>query len=183
MASRKASGPPAGSERAVDLGRILAHEGPHCLELGAEQNREIELQQTALAFILVEDVAEVAEPGFEAHDPLFAQRVDRRVRNLAKVLAEEVVQGRCCSERTANGVSSPIEPTASFASSTMGCRISSRSSMVRPAARWRRRSASPSYIDRLDASRLHDVVDDGDALNPFPNGRWPASQSLSSVSR
>jgi hypothetical protein len=40
------------------------------------------------------------------------------------------------------GVSSPIDPTASFASSTIGCRISSRSSMVMFMATWRRRSSS-----------------------------------------
>ena len=41
---------------------------------------------------------------------------------------------RGLSETTASGVSSPIEPTASFALSAIGARISSRSSSVCPAA-------------------------------------------------
>jgi hypothetical protein len=45
---------------------------------------------------------------------------------------------RGLSEMTASGVSSPIEPTASFASSTIGARISSMSSSVMLAAIWRR---------------------------------------------
>ena len=50
--------------------------------------------------------------------------------------------GRYWSLSTASGVSSPIEPTASLPSSTMGARISSMSSRLRPAATWRRISSS-----------------------------------------
>ena len=42
-------------------------------------------------------------------------------------------KGLYLSDNTAIGVSSPIDPTASFESSTIGCRISSRSSMLIPA--------------------------------------------------
>ena len=52
--------------------------------------------------------------------------------------------GRYWSLSTASGVSSPIEPTASLASSTIGERISSSSSSVAPAATWRRRRSAAS---------------------------------------
>ena len=42
--------------------------------------------------------------------------------------------GLYLSDRTASGVSSPIEPTASLASSAIGCRIISKSSILIPNA-------------------------------------------------
>ncbi len=81
-----------GGEGAVDLGGGLAHVGAHRLELGVRQHGRIQLQQLALAVILVEDVAEIAEPGVERHHPRLAQAVDRRIGDLAEVLPEEVMQ-------------------------------------------------------------------------------------------
>ena len=42
----------------------------------------------ALAFLLVQHVAEIAEAGLQAHHPALAQGVDGRVGDLAEVLAE-----------------------------------------------------------------------------------------------
>jgi hypothetical protein len=53
-------------------------------------------------------------------------------------------RGRYFSDSTASGVSSPMEPTASLASSTMGARIISMSSSDMPTAVWRRISSSRS---------------------------------------
>jgi hypothetical protein len=74
-------------------------------------------------------------------------------------------------------------PTASFASSTIGWRIVSSSSIVKPTASWRRRSASPWNSTGSPASwrtissmrvvrRVH-----------WPNGLRAASRSFSSPSR
>ena len=52
---------------AVDDGRRVAHMGDHGLVFGGRQNRGFELQQVALGLVLVEDVAQVAEPGAQAH--------------------------------------------------------------------------------------------------------------------
>ena len=52
----------------------------------------------------------------------------------AKFCRKKCDSGRCTSDRTARGLSSPIEPMASLPSSAMGERISSTSSIVKPAA-------------------------------------------------
>jgi hypothetical protein len=56
------------------------------------------------------------------------------------------LSGRYFSDSTARGESSPIEPTASLPSSTMGARTISRSSSEKPAAAWRRVSSSRPYL-------------------------------------
>ncbi len=76
----------------VDFDCTVAHIAAHCVIFGVGQNRAFELQQIALAFILVEDVAKVAETGFQAHDARFTKTVDRRVGDLREVLTEEVMQ-------------------------------------------------------------------------------------------
>ena len=81
-----------GIEGAVDLGRRLAHVAAHGLELGVGQHRAVQRQHVALRFMLIEDVAQIAQAGAQAHHPRFAQAVDRRVGDLAEVLAEEMVQ-------------------------------------------------------------------------------------------
>ena len=66
---------------------------------------------------------------------------------------------RGLSEMTASGVSSPIDPIASFASSTMGLRISSISSSVRLAATCRRVSSALSQAgSALGASARSSTV-------------------------
>ena len=60
-------------EGAVDLGAALAHIGAHRLELGGGEDRTVELQQFALALVLVHDVAEIPEPCLQAHHPLLPE--------------------------------------------------------------------------------------------------------------
>ncbi len=82
----------AGLEGAVDGAVVGAEMGPGRLHLAGGQDRALELEDPGLAGVLVIDVAEIAEAGLQAHHPPFAQRVDRRVGDLAELLAEEVVQ-------------------------------------------------------------------------------------------
>ena len=82
----------AGVEGAVDGAMVRAEMGLGGLDLARGQDRALELQDPGLARVLVVDVAEIAEAGLQAHHPPFAQRVDRRVGDLAELLAEEVVQ-------------------------------------------------------------------------------------------
>ena len=54
--------------------------------------------------------------------------------------------GLYLSDKTARGVSSPIEPVASFASSAIGCRINSKSSKLIPKVNCLRLNSSPSKL-------------------------------------
>ena len=81
-----------GVEGAVDLHRRVAQVGPHPLEFGVQQHRRFQLHQPALGFVLVQDVAQVAEPRSQRHHLAFAQGVDGRVGHLAEVLTEEVME-------------------------------------------------------------------------------------------
>ncbi len=77
---------------------------------------------------------------------------------------------RGLSEMTASGVSSPIDPIASLAASTIGARISSMSSSVWPAATWRRSQlgaveaafgaalAAGQVVDRQELADLAGIV-------------------------
>ncbi len=89
-----AKGPPAALDLigAIDRGGALAEMFLECQKLGIEDDRLFQLQDLGLAWRLVVDIAEIAEPGLQAHDPIFAQRVDRRIGHLAELLAEEVMQ-------------------------------------------------------------------------------------------
>jgi hypothetical protein len=78
-------------EAAIDDAGGGAHELAHRLELGGGQHRAVELQQVALAGVLVQHVAEVAEPGPQRHHAGFAQAVDRRVGDLAERLSKEMM--------------------------------------------------------------------------------------------
>ena len=69
-----------------------AHGGSHRLELGVGQHGAVQLQQVALAAVLIQDVAQVAQPGLQRHHPRLPQGVDGRVGDLAEPLAEVVVQ-------------------------------------------------------------------------------------------
>ena len=81
-----------GIERAIDLDSGLAHMVADRFELPVQQDRRGELDNRELAFILVQDIAEVAETGCQRHHLTLAQRVDRRIGDLAEILAEEMVQ-------------------------------------------------------------------------------------------
>ena len=94
MRSRATRRRPSGPASKVQSMRALvrAEMGLDRLDLARGQDRALELQDPGLARVLVVDVAEIAEAGLQAHHPPFAQRVDRRVGDLAELLAEEVVQ-------------------------------------------------------------------------------------------
>src|SRR5581483_11562404 len=77
---------------AVDLDGGLTHIGAHRRKLGIGEDGCVELQESALARIFVENVAEIAEPRLQAHYPLLAQAVDRRIGYLAEILPEEMVE-------------------------------------------------------------------------------------------
>ena len=80
-------------EGAVDVDAFRVEVLEQLLELRVADERAFQHEDLGLASGFVQHVLEVAEPGLEAHDPEFAKRVDRRVRHLAEVLAEEVAQG------------------------------------------------------------------------------------------
>jgi len=60
-------------EGAVDLSGGFAHVAAHGAQLGRCQNRAFELEQAALAGILVQNIAQIAQPGTQAHDASFTQ--------------------------------------------------------------------------------------------------------------
>ena len=81
-----------GIEGAIDVGCRRAHVGAHPLELAVRENGRAELEQAALQLVLVQNVAEIAEPRHQRHDPRLAQGVDRRVGHLAEILPEVMMQ-------------------------------------------------------------------------------------------
>ncbi len=81
-----------GREGTIDGRCRIAHIFLHGGKFGIGQHRGFQLQQVALALVLVQNVAEVTQTGAQAHHPAFAQTVDRRVGHLTEILPEEVVQ-------------------------------------------------------------------------------------------
>jgi hypothetical protein len=81
-----------GREGAVDSAGGATHVLAHRQKLGGGEHRAFELEEVALARILIEHVAEIAEAGAQCHDPGFAQGIDRRIGDLAECLAEIMVQ-------------------------------------------------------------------------------------------
>ena len=79
-------------ECAIQLDRGVAHIFAHRGKAGIGQHGAVELQQPCLAFVLVEDIAEIAEPRLKAHHPVFAKRIDRRIGDLAERLAEKMME-------------------------------------------------------------------------------------------
>ncbi len=77
-------------EGAVDLGHRAAEMRLQPRPVRHRQHRRVEHQHPFALVAHVEDVGEVAEPGLEAHHVPLAQAVDRRVGDLAEVLAEEL---------------------------------------------------------------------------------------------
>ena len=81
-----------GIERTLDLDRRVAQELANALIIRAGQRRRGQFQDFQLAGVLVQNIAEIAEPCGQAHHRPFAQTVDRRIRHLAEILAEIMVQ-------------------------------------------------------------------------------------------
>ena len=156
-----------GVEGAVDLRRALAHIGAHGLELGRQQHRALQLEQPALALILVQHIAQIAEPRLQAHHPLLAQGVDRRVGDLAEILPEEMMQAAILVGRARPAACRrPWSRRPPWPPPPWDGGSASRSSMVKPAASWRRRSSSLAKIAGSPGASAHQAVDDGDVLRP-----------------
>ncbi len=79
-------------ECAVNLDHVGLKSVLKALELRVADKRAAKHDDLGLAAVLIEHVFQVAEPGLQAHHPVFAQAVDRRVGDLAEVLAEEMRQ-------------------------------------------------------------------------------------------
>jgi hypothetical protein len=90
-ASASASASPA-REGAVDLDHRRAELRIIAAKLRVRHEGAVEHEDLGLAVVLVEHVLEVAEPRLEAHHPVLAQAVDRRVRHLGEVLPEVVAE-------------------------------------------------------------------------------------------
>jgi hypothetical protein len=73
-----------------DADALGADELQHALVHAGGEHRALQHVDVGLGLVLGQDVAEVLEPGAQAHHAGLAQRVDRRVGHLAEVLAEEV---------------------------------------------------------------------------------------------
>jgi hypothetical protein len=124
--------------------RPLVAKGPDLLELRVREHGLVYKDAPAVLGRLVEEVLLGPEAHLERHDELFAQGVYGRVGDLREVLLEVREQSCGLSERTASGVSVPIEPSGSLPFWAMGARIMRWSSMVYPKARWRCRSVADS---------------------------------------
>ena len=79
---------------------------------------------------LVEDVALRADVADERHDEFFADRIDRRIRDLCEELLEVVEERLRAIGRQASGVSVPIDPTGSSPRAPMGPSTMRRSSSL-----------------------------------------------------
>jgi hypothetical protein len=79
-------------EGAVDDHMLGVEVPDHLVELGVAHEGAVENEDLGLGAVLVQHVLEVSEPRLEAHHPVFAKRVDRRVRYLAEVLPEVVAE-------------------------------------------------------------------------------------------
>ena len=78
----------------------------------------------------LEDVRPGAETRVHLQHDGLAQRIDGRIGDLRKSLAEKRVEGRGARASGAMEVSSPIDQTASLPSVAIGCRIMRTSSRV-----------------------------------------------------
>ena len=84
--------PLARLKRTINGGRIRIEMIEQRLELRIADKGRIQHQNLCLAAVLVQHVLEVPEPRLEAHHPEFAQTVNRRVRDLRKILPEEMAE-------------------------------------------------------------------------------------------
>ncbi len=79
-------------EAAVDLDQRRVELRHQHVPLRIGHEGAFQHDDLGLAAVLVEHVLEVAEPGLQAHHPVFAQAVDRRVGHLAEILPEEMAE-------------------------------------------------------------------------------------------
>ena len=84
--------PAVGREGAVDHRHLRAELLEHHLIFGIGDEGAFQHEDFGLGRAFIQHVLQVAEPRLERHDPRFAQAVDRRVGDLAEVLAEEMRQ-------------------------------------------------------------------------------------------
>ena len=79
-------------ERAIDLDQIRVERLRHALPLGIAHKGAIQHQNFGLRAAFIQHVFQIAKARFQAHHAVFAQAVDGRVCDLAKILAEEMRQ-------------------------------------------------------------------------------------------
>ena len=82
----------ASFKRAVDLDHVGIKRLLQAVKLPIPHERAIQNNDFSLAGILIQDILQVPEPRLQAHHPEFAQRVDRRVRDLREILPEVMAQ-------------------------------------------------------------------------------------------
>ena len=160
----------AGIEGAVDGALVGAEMVLDRLELGRGQDGALELQDAGLARVLVVDVAEIAEAGLEAHHPPFAQRIDRRVGDLAELLAEEVVQAAIVLRQHRER-----RVVAHRAHGLLGVEHHRREDQLhvldgQPVEGLAAAQLGPLEARRRERQRAHPLVEVGDVLDPAAVG-------------
>ena len=122
IAARSVSGPPPAVEGAVDLGDLRRRNSALSRAQSAPVSTgEFEHQHAVAPILGIEDVGEIAEARLAATS--HAVRASGSIGGLVtwlKFWRKNWLISRGLSEMTASGVSSPIEPIASLASSTIG---------------------------------------------------------------
>ena len=83
---------PVDIESTVDGDRLVAEVGDKRVPFRHGQHRRFQKQVITLFRRLVENIAQIAEPRAQRHHMTFAKAVDRRVRHLREILAEEMMQ-------------------------------------------------------------------------------------------
>jgi hypothetical protein len=132
---------------AVDDGDVLpAQQTMDALVHAGGQDRAFQHVDIRLGGVLGQDVAEVLEPGLQAHHAGFPQGIDRRVGHLAEVLAEEVAERPVLFRQHGQGRVVAHRADGFLALLDHGARTISRSSSEKPAAAWRRVSSSRPYL-------------------------------------
>ena len=147
-------------------------------QLVAQQQRALELQDAGLARRLVVDVAEIAVARLEAHDPILAQRVDRRVGDLAELLAEEVMQAAIAGRqhRHRRVVAHRAERLLAFLRHRREQQLElldRDAEQVVPAAQL-----AALHLHRRDRTLGGQVVEVGDVLDPLSERLLPGEQIL-----
>ncbi len=148
------------------------------VELGGQQQRALELQDPGLARRLVVDVAEVAVAGLEAHDPVLAQRIDRRIGDLAELLAEEVMQAA-----VVRGQHRDRRVVAHGAHRLLGVLDHRRQQQLELLDRDAEQVLAPAHLGALHLARLErppggQIVQMRDALDPLPERLLAGEQIL-----
>ncbi len=85
--------------------RLVTQPGVEGGVFGTGHARRVEQQVITLFRRFIQDIAEIAEPGPQRHDMAFTQAVNRRVRDLGEVLAEEMMQAAiACRQDRKRGI-------------------------------------------------------------------------------